>query len=82
MAMVFVLLTYGGWNEAAYISAELKDRAPQHGARAAAVDRLITALYLLVNWAYWRGLGLAGMAESEAIAADLLSARSARRRAG
>src|SRR5690606_28976234 len=25
MAMVFVLLTYGGWNEAAYISAELKD---------------------------------------------------------
>ena len=26
MAMVFVLLTYGGWNEAAYISAELKDQ--------------------------------------------------------
>lgn len=25
MAMVFVLLTYGGWNEAAYISAEVRD---------------------------------------------------------
>ena len=24
---------------------------------------IITALYLLVNWAYWRGLGLAGMAQ-------------------
>ena len=24
--MVFVLLTYGGWNEAAYISAEVRDR--------------------------------------------------------
>jgi APA family basic amino acid/polyamine antiporter len=29
-------------------------------------------LYLLVNWAYWHGLGLEGMARSEAIAADLL----------
>ena len=33
---------------------------------------LITALYLLVTWAYWRGLGLEGMAKSEALAADLL----------
>jgi APA family basic amino acid/polyamine antiporter len=31
----------------------------------------VTALYLLVNWAYLRGLGLAGMAGSEAVAADL-----------
>jgi amino acid transporter len=32
----------------------------------------ITALYLLVNWAYWRGLGIAGMGKSDAIASDLL----------
>jgi amino acid transporter len=25
LAMVFVLLTYGGWNEAAYLSAEVRD---------------------------------------------------------
>lgn len=78
MAMVFVLLTYGGWNEAAYISAEVKDgpAAPRRGqamVRALVVSiLLITALYLLVNWAYWYGLGLAGMAGSKAIAADLL----------
>ena len=71
-AMVFVLLTYGGWNEAVYISAELKDTR-RNMARALIVSIVaITALYLLVNWAYWRGLGLAGMARSEAIAADLL----------
>ena len=65
--MVFVLLTYGGWNEAAYISAELRDGAAQHGARAGAVDRcIITVLYLLVNWGYWHGLGMQGMARSEA----------------
>lgn len=81
MAMVFVLLTFGGWNEAAYISAELKD-----GPDAAGVPRrgrnmvralvgsivIITVLYLLVNGAYWIGLGRAGMAASDAIAADLL----------
>jgi len=74
MAMVFVLLTYGGWNEAAYISAELKDER-RNMVKALVLSILfITALYLAVNWAYWRGLGIAGMANSEAIAADLLKA--------
>jgi APA family basic amino acid/polyamine antiporter len=72
LAMVFVLLTYGGWNEAAYISAELKDK--RHNMVKALVSSIliITALYLLVTWAYWQGLGLKGMANSEALAADLL----------
>jgi amino acid transporter len=66
------LLTYGGWNEAAYISAELKDA--QHNMVKALVASIliITALYLLVTWAYWKGLGLEGMAKSDAMAADLL----------
>lgn len=73
MAMVFVLLTYGGWNEAVYISAELKNKR-RNMVRALVVSIVaITALYLLVTWAYWRGLGLAAMARSEAIAADLLA---------
>ncbi|MGH7316109.1 MAG: APC family permease, partial [Candidatus Rokuibacteriota bacterium] len=76
LMMVFVLLTYGGWNEAAYASAEIR------GPRGSIVQALvwgvvaITALYLLVNVAYLRGLGLAGMAESKTVAADLM-ARSA-----
>ena len=72
LAMVFVLLTYGGWNEAAYISAELKDER-RNMVRALLWSMLIvTALYLLVNLAYLRGLGLAGMARSQVVAADLL----------
>jgi amino acid transporter len=71
-AMLFVLLSYGGWNEAAYISAEI-----QHPRRNIARSLLwsigiITALYLLINIAYLRGLGLSGMAQSSAIAADLM----------
>jgi APA family basic amino acid/polyamine antiporter len=72
LAMVFVLLTYGGWNDAAYISAELKNER-RNMARALVISiAIISTLYLLVTWAYWHGLGLEGMARSEAIAADLL----------
>ena len=72
LAMVFVLLTYGGWNEAAYLSAEL--RGSRRGILHALVISLtlITVLYLLVNGAYVYGLGIQGMAKSEAVAADLL----------
>ncbi|HEY5885584.1 MAG TPA: amino acid permease [Pyrinomonadaceae bacterium] len=71
LAMVFVLLTYGGWNEAAYISAETSDRRDVARALLLGIG-IITALYLLVNWAYLRALGLPGIAGSEAVAADVM----------
>ncbi len=70
LAMVFVLLAYGGWNEAAYISADVSRRnmvrALMWGIAA------ITVIYVLVNLAYLRGLGMAGIAASSAPAADLV----------
>jgi basic amino acid/polyamine antiporter, APA family len=69
LAMVFVLLAFGGWNEAAYVSAEVSRR---NLVRALLLGiGAITAVYLLVNLAYVRGLGLAGVAGSAAVAADL-----------
>ena len=74
LAMVFVLLTYGGWNEAACLGAELRDRQ-RNMVRALVYSlSIITVLYLLVTWAFWRGLGLAAMSRSSALAADLLHA--------
>jgi len=72
LAMVFVLLTYGGWNEAAYVSAEVKDGRRNMVRALAWSIAIITALYLAVTWAYWKTLGLEGMARSEALAADVL----------
>lgn len=71
LAMVFVLLTYGGWNEAAYISAEMRQRRDIVRALVYSI-LIITALYMAVTWAYWRGLGFEAMAKSEAVAADLM----------
>lgn len=75
LTMVFVLLTFGGWNEAAYISGEL--RTGKTGKRRMATAfilgiLIITALYLLVNLAYLNVLGLSGMAASTAVAGDLM----------
>jgi amino acid transporter len=72
VAMVFVLLTYGGWNEAAYVSAEVRS-----GARALSRALLggiatVTALYLAANVALFRGLGFEGVAGSATVAADVV----------
>jgi amino acid transporter len=73
LVMVFVLLTYGGWNEASYVSAEVRDPG-RNMARSLVLSLLIvTALYVLVNVALVRGLGLDGLAASSAPAADLLN---------
>ncbi|MDX5480772.1 MAG: amino acid permease [Hymenobacteraceae bacterium] len=72
LAMVFVLLTFGGWNEAAYISAELK--SGRRGMAKALILSIfiITAIYLLINLAYLNALGVRGMAQSDAVAGDLM----------
>jgi basic amino acid/polyamine antiporter, APA family len=73
-AMIFVLLTYGGWNEAAYLSGEIRD-VRRNMLRALLIGiAIITASYLLVNYAYLRVLGLEGIRESQAVGADLLRA--------
>jgi basic amino acid/polyamine antiporter, APA family len=72
LAMVFVLLTYGGWNEAAYVSAEMRGARRQMAWALILSIGVITGLYLLVNVAYLRGLGLEGVAGSQAVAADLM----------
>ncbi|WP_445627849.1 APC family permease [Nostoc sp. DSM 114167] len=72
LAMVFVLLSYGGWNEAAYICAEIQDGRRNIVRSLMWSIGIITAIYLLINLAYLRGLGLPNMAQSEAVAADLM----------
>jgi amino acid transporter len=73
-AMILVLLTYGGWNEAAYLSGEIKD-VRRNMVRALMVGiGVVTLLYVGINYAYVRVLGLDGLRSSEAIGADLMRA--------
>lgn len=70
-AMIFVLLTYGGWNEAAYLSAELRDVRRNMVRVLVFGICLITGLYVLVNFTYLHVLGLETLKNSETVAADL-----------
>jgi basic amino acid/polyamine antiporter, APA family len=73
IALVYALLAFGGWSEVATLSAEVKD--PRRGMVRALVLSvgLITALYLAVNWAFWYGLGIAGLGASQTPAVDLIA---------
>lgn len=72
LALVFVLLTFGGWSEAVYASAEIKGGPRRIMPVLVGSLVFITLLYLAVNWAYLRVLGLGGIAASDAVGADLM----------
>jgi basic amino acid/polyamine antiporter, APA family len=72
LAMIFVLLTYGGWNEAAYLGGEVRDARRNMLRVLIGGIVVVTAFYLLVNIGYLAALGLQGMRESKAVAADVL----------
>jgi APA family basic amino acid/polyamine antiporter len=72
-ALVFVLLTFGGWNEAASLSAEVKG-----GRRATASVLLlslvlITTIYLVVNLSLLSALGISSLAQSSLAAVDVVT---------
>jgi amino acid transporter len=74
LALVFVLLTFGGWNESAYVSAEVRG-GPRAMVPVIVISLLvITVIYLLVNAALIHGLGQQALAKSKAPGADLLQA--------
>jgi APA family basic amino acid/polyamine antiporter len=72
LAFIFVLLTFGGWSEAAYLSAEFHDRHRGVVRTLGWGLAVITVLYLLTNAAYLVALGLGGIAQSTAVAADVM----------
>ena len=72
LAMILVLLTYGGWNEAAYISSEVREGKRNMSRALLWSIGTITTIYLLINFTYLRGLGLTTMAGSKVVAADLM----------
>jgi len=72
LALVFVLLTYGGWNEAAYLGGEVR-RPERDMLRILAIGvGVVIVVYTLANYAYLRGLGLEGLRAADAPGAELM----------
>jgi APA family basic amino acid/polyamine antiporter len=72
VALIYVFLAYGGWSDAATLSAEV--RGDRRGMQVAILGSLtiLMVIYLALNGAMMVGLGPAGLAHSTAPAADLM----------
>jgi APA family basic amino acid/polyamine antiporter len=74
LAMILVLFTFGGWNEVAYVAAEVKQ--PSRNILRSLVFGMagVSLLYIVANSAFLYALGHAGMVSSEAVATDTIRA--------
>lgn len=72
LAMILILYTYGGWNDAAFVAAEQRNQRRNIPLALILGTLLVTAIYLLINVAYILVLGFNGAARAKEIAADVL----------
>ena len=71
-ALVPVLFAYGGWQQTNFVAEELVD-APRNLPRALLWGvGIVVVVYLLANFVYLRVLGVGGLADSTAPAADTM----------
>jgi basic amino acid/polyamine antiporter, APA family len=67
-AMMFVLWTYAGWHEAAYVVSEAHNRTRNIPLALMIGTVLVTVIYVLVNIAFLWGLGVEGAKQKNATA--------------
>ena len=72
---MFVLLTFGGWNESAYVSAEMRG-GPRSILKALMYSILIiTGVYLVFVAAALHGLGFERLSGGQAIGIEIMQLR-------
>lgn len=70
-AMILILYAYGGWNDMAYVGAEVRD--PEKNILRALLlgTAIVTLIYVLMNIAFLHALGLEGTRQAKVVAADV-----------
>jgi amino acid transporter len=70
-ALVPVFFAYGGWNDAAFVAAEMRNLRRNIPLALILGTVGVMVIYVLVNAAYLMGLGFEGVKNSKAVAADV-----------
>ena len=73
LAMVFVLYAYGGWNDAAFVAAEVRDRKRNLPLALVGGVAGITLIYVAVNAAYLAALGFEGASRTRTPATEAVA---------
>jgi amino acid transporter len=73
LVFVFVMFSYAGWNEAAYITAEVHDQRRNVPRALILGTGAVMVIYVAVNLAYLVGLGFEDASDSGVVAKDVLA---------
>ena len=73
VAFIYIFLAYGGWSDAAVLSAEIRNTRAGMAVTIIGSLALLILIYLSLNAAMAAGLGMDGLARSQAPAAELLA---------
>jgi amino acid transporter len=73
LAMILVMYAYGGWNDSAFVAAEIRHRKRNIPLALIFSVAMIMTIYLLVIASYILVLGFEGVRASKAVAADVLA---------
>jgi APA family basic amino acid/polyamine antiporter len=72
LAMILILYAYGGWNDAAFVAADVRDRQRNIPRALLLGIGIISACYVLINAAYLATLGFEGLRASHQPASDAM----------
>jgi amino acid transporter len=74
-ALVMVMFAYGGWADMSFVAAEVRDPA-RNISRALLLGTLVVAgTYIAVTLSFLHALGIGGLAQSQAVATEVMSLR-------
>lgn len=73
LAMVFIMFSFGGWNDLSFVSTEIKH--PERNLfRSLVIGSVaVTAIYIVINIAFVFGIGFDAVRNSPAVATDVVS---------
>lgn len=72
VALAFVLWTYGGWTESAYVAGEIRNPEKILPRSILVGLSIVTVLYLLVNWVYLITIPVSEMPSHSLVAAEVM----------
>ena len=74
IAVVPVMLAYNGFGILGHVGGEVLNPGKNVPRAAILGSSLVIGLYVLINWVYFRVLGVSGVAQSQHVASDTISA--------
>jgi amino acid transporter len=75
LSLILVMFAYGGWADVSFVAAEVREPERNISRSLLLGTLIVTAIYLAVNLGFLWTMGVGGLANSQAVAAKVMSMR-------